>query len=222
MVKDLRTDIDKVFDLRGMVVSTLIRDKALMVKLIRDIAQPEMTFIVRAGLGFGFGLGFAQALVWAGTHLGGNPCVLVDARIRLLRRLLHRLARAPDDLPASRAPTFLGRVRLARPVPQASRRGGRRLWQSVGHGDPHPAQHRRGHAHRQPVRQAVQHDRQCRAAGRRQRDVSRQAAGRGHSWWQALPGTQARRRSHSSCNAFPRPAARSRTTPWRPSTCGQW
>lgn len=69
MMRDLRTDIDEVFDLKQMVVSTLVRDKALMVKLIRDIATPEMRFIVRAGLVFGFCLGFAQALVWAITHV---------------------------------------------------------------------------------------------------------------------------------------------------------
>lgn len=69
MTADLRTNLDSVFDLRQMAITTLTRDKALMVRLIRDISEPEMKFIVRSGLVFGFLLGFAQVFVWSATHI---------------------------------------------------------------------------------------------------------------------------------------------------------
>lgn len=68
MMADLRGDIDKVFDLRTMAIEALVRDRALLVRLVRDIGSVEMRFIVKSGSVFGFALGFAQALIWAGTH----------------------------------------------------------------------------------------------------------------------------------------------------------
>ncbi|MEV6768753.1 DUF445 family protein [Nocardia sp. NPDC051030] len=67
MMDDLKTNIDLVFDLRGMAIEALMRDKSLMVKLIREVAHPEMRFIVRSGLLFGFILGCAQMITWAFT-----------------------------------------------------------------------------------------------------------------------------------------------------------
>ena len=49
------------------------RDPALMVRLIKDISRPEMAFIARSGIYFGFALGLVQTLVWALTH---EPIVL--------------------------------------------------------------------------------------------------------------------------------------------------
>lgn len=68
MMDDLRNDIDSVFDLRDMAINALARDKALTVRLIRDISRAEMTFIIRSGLLFGFVLGLAQMGTWALTH----------------------------------------------------------------------------------------------------------------------------------------------------------
>src|SRR5690606_30583745 len=36
--------------------------------LIRDISRPEMSFIARSGIFFGFGLGIVQLIVWTLTH----------------------------------------------------------------------------------------------------------------------------------------------------------
>ncbi|WP_067824641.1 DUF445 domain-containing protein [Nocardia inohanensis] len=68
MMDDLKENVNLVFDLRTMAIDALMRDKALSVRMIREIAAPEMRFIVRSGLYFGFALGIVQAAVWALTH----------------------------------------------------------------------------------------------------------------------------------------------------------
>ncbi|MET9261351.1 DUF445 domain-containing protein [Amycolatopsis sp. NPDC004079] len=70
---EVRDNLDEVLDVRHMTVERLTRDRALLVRLIRETSRPEMTFIARAGIVFGFGLGLVQALVWALTR---QPLVL--------------------------------------------------------------------------------------------------------------------------------------------------
>lgn len=73
LVTDLRENLDEVLDVKHMTVQHLTRDKALLVRLIRETTRPEMAFIARCGIYFGFGLGIVQAVVWALTK---NPWVL--------------------------------------------------------------------------------------------------------------------------------------------------
>ncbi|WP_431877158.1 DUF445 domain-containing protein [Amycolatopsis sacchari] len=73
LVTDLRENLDEVLDVKHMAVQRLTRDKALLVRLIRETTRPEMAFIARCGSYFGFGLGLVQAVVWALTK---NPWVL--------------------------------------------------------------------------------------------------------------------------------------------------
>ncbi|WP_043659614.1 DUF445 family protein [Thermocrispum municipale] len=68
IMKQFADNIDDVFDLKHMVVTNLVRDKALLNRLIRDISRPEMSFIARSGIFFGFGLGIVQLIVWTLTH----------------------------------------------------------------------------------------------------------------------------------------------------------
>ncbi|MGW7532868.1 DUF445 domain-containing protein [Amycolatopsis sp. NPDC054798] len=70
---EVRDNLDEVLDVRHMTVEQLTRDRALLVRLIRETSRPEMTFIARAGIVFGFVLGLVQALVWALTR---QPLVL--------------------------------------------------------------------------------------------------------------------------------------------------
>ncbi|WP_020664292.1 DUF445 domain-containing protein [Amycolatopsis benzoatilytica] len=70
---EVRDNLDEVLDVRHMTVERLTRDRALLVRLIRETSRPEMTFIARAGIVFGFVLGVVQALVWAFTR---QPLVL--------------------------------------------------------------------------------------------------------------------------------------------------
>ncbi|KAA9152424.1 DUF445 family protein [Amycolatopsis acidicola] len=73
IMREISNDIDQVLDLEHMVVTNLVRDKDLLNRLIRDISRPEMRFIARSGLVFGFGLGIVQLAVWAVTK---SPIVL--------------------------------------------------------------------------------------------------------------------------------------------------
>src|SRR5699024_10099499 len=51
----------------------LTENRALLVRLIRETSRPEMRFIARTGIYFGFVLGILQATVWALTK---EPLVL--------------------------------------------------------------------------------------------------------------------------------------------------
>ncbi|WP_158882489.1 DUF445 family protein [Amycolatopsis anabasis] len=73
IMREISHNIDDVLDLKHMVVTNLVRDKALLNRLIRDISRPEMRFIARSGIVFGFYLGVVQLLVWALTK---SPYVL--------------------------------------------------------------------------------------------------------------------------------------------------
>ncbi len=68
IMKQFADNIEEVFDLKHMVVTNLVRDKALLNKLIRDISRPEMAFIARSGIYFGFALGIVQLIVWTLTR----------------------------------------------------------------------------------------------------------------------------------------------------------
>lgn len=73
VIAEIRDDLDQVIDIEQVAVSALTRDKKLLISLVRDISRPEMAFIARCGIYFGFALGLVQTLVWAATR---EPLVL--------------------------------------------------------------------------------------------------------------------------------------------------
>lgn len=73
IMAEVRENIEDVLDVKQVAVSALERDKELLVRLLRDISRPEMAFIARCGVYFGFVLGLVQAVVWAALH---DPIVL--------------------------------------------------------------------------------------------------------------------------------------------------
>ena len=73
IMREIADNIEDVLDLQHMVATNLVRDKALLNRLIRDISRPEMRFIARSGIWFGFILGCVQLVVWALTK---SPIVL--------------------------------------------------------------------------------------------------------------------------------------------------
>jgi uncharacterized membrane protein YheB (UPF0754 family) len=68
VMADIAGDIESVLDVRQMSIDVLLRDRRLLNRLIRDIANPEMRFIARSGIYFGFVIGLIQMVTWAFTR----------------------------------------------------------------------------------------------------------------------------------------------------------
>lgn len=68
VMDDLRANLDSVFDLKEMVVSSLLRDKRLLNRIFLEAGDREFRFIRNSGIWFGFAIGCVQAATWAGTH----------------------------------------------------------------------------------------------------------------------------------------------------------
>ncbi|WP_253864016.1 DUF445 domain-containing protein [Prauserella halophila] len=73
LMLEMRENVDDFLDVKEMTVRRLTSDRKLLVKLIRETSRPEMAFIARSGIYFGFTLGIVQAFVWAVTK---NPLVM--------------------------------------------------------------------------------------------------------------------------------------------------
>jgi uncharacterized membrane protein YheB (UPF0754 family) len=65
VMRQLQQDIDSVFDLKEMVVTHLVRDRALLNRIFRESGHKEFRFIARCGAPFGFAIGVLQTLAWA-------------------------------------------------------------------------------------------------------------------------------------------------------------
>ena len=64
VMNDIKTNITEVFDLKDMVVTTLVRDKALINKIFQETGKDEFIFIGRSGFYFGFLFGIFQMIGW--------------------------------------------------------------------------------------------------------------------------------------------------------------
>lgn len=67
LAQELTRDVHAVIDLKHMVVSNLVRNKDVLNRLVKEVAEPEMRFIVRSGVPFGFFIGCIQALAYGLT-----------------------------------------------------------------------------------------------------------------------------------------------------------
>lgn len=65
MMATIKNDIDDVFDLKDMVVTNLVRDKALLNRIFREAGHKEFAFIRYSGIYFGAAIGVLQAIAWA-------------------------------------------------------------------------------------------------------------------------------------------------------------
>lgn len=65
---EVKANINQVFDLKAAMVDSLMKDKALLNRIFRDVGRAEFRFIRNSGLYFGFALGIVQAMTWAATH----------------------------------------------------------------------------------------------------------------------------------------------------------
>ncbi|GAB2743671.1 uncharacterized membrane protein YheB (UPF0754 family) [Amycolatopsis magusensis] len=67
LLREVSANIDDVLDVDHMLIEAMVRDKALTVRLIEEVAQPELRFIARSGVYFGFVIGLVQFAAWALT-----------------------------------------------------------------------------------------------------------------------------------------------------------
>jgi len=63
-VRDLRHDVNQVFDLKDMVVTNLVHHKQLMNRIFLETGDKEFRFIAYSGVYFGIPLGLLQMGVW--------------------------------------------------------------------------------------------------------------------------------------------------------------
>lgn len=65
MVIEVKSQISELFDLKGMVTSTLTENKQLLNRIFLKSGEEEFKFIERSGLYFGFLFGLVQMIVWS-------------------------------------------------------------------------------------------------------------------------------------------------------------
>lgn len=71
MFGEFRDQVDQIFDIKHMVITNLVRDKATLNSVFQDIGQSAFKFLIKSGLYFGFLIGLVQMLVFGvtGWHL---------------------------------------------------------------------------------------------------------------------------------------------------------
>lgn len=67
MFDQFKDHLEQFFDIKHMVVSKMVRDKARLVKVFDDMGRSSFKFFVKAGLVFGFLIGLVQALAFGLT-----------------------------------------------------------------------------------------------------------------------------------------------------------
>jgi uncharacterized membrane protein YheB (UPF0754 family) len=65
VLRSVQDNVESVFDLKDMVVTNLVRDKALLNRMFTEAGHREFQFIARSGLGFGALIGIVQMIAWA-------------------------------------------------------------------------------------------------------------------------------------------------------------
>ncbi|MDQ6849009.1 MAG: DUF445 domain-containing protein [Actinomycetota bacterium] len=68
VLNDIRADPDSVFDLKHMVITNLVTDKALLNRVFREAGYKEFRFIARSGIYFGSTIGLLQMALWLLFH----------------------------------------------------------------------------------------------------------------------------------------------------------
>ena len=63
-VRTLQEQVDRVVDLKELVVTAMCEDKRVIVELFQRCGREELKFLTNSGLWFGFLLGCIQALFW--------------------------------------------------------------------------------------------------------------------------------------------------------------
>lgn len=64
VMDDLKNNVEAIFDLKDMVVTTLMRDRELINRIFLETGKQEFVFIERSGFYFGFLFGIVQMIGW--------------------------------------------------------------------------------------------------------------------------------------------------------------
>lgn len=64
VLETLKEDVDSVFDLKDMVVTSLVKDKELLNRIFLEAGRKEFRFIAHSGIYFGALIGLVQMVAW--------------------------------------------------------------------------------------------------------------------------------------------------------------
>lgn len=64
IMQEVKNNTDKYFDIRHMVLTNLMKDKALLNDIFKKVGKQEFKFFSNAGFYFGFGIGLIQMVCW--------------------------------------------------------------------------------------------------------------------------------------------------------------
>jgi len=73
MLNEMKSDLSRYVDLQFLAVTTLVRNKEKLVKLMRSVSDDAMAFVRRSGIYFGVAIGLVQMVAWA---LFKNPWIM--------------------------------------------------------------------------------------------------------------------------------------------------
>ena len=73
MLNEMKADLGRYVDLQFLAVTTLVRNKEKLVKLMRSVSDDAMAFVRRSGIYFGLAIGLVQMVAWA---LFKNPWIM--------------------------------------------------------------------------------------------------------------------------------------------------
>lgn len=64
IMQEVKNNTDKYFDIKHMVLTNLMKDKALLNDIFKKVGKQEFKFFSNAGFYFGFGIGLVQMICW--------------------------------------------------------------------------------------------------------------------------------------------------------------
>lgn len=73
MLGEISSDLNRYLDFQFIAVTTLVRNKEKLVRLMRSVADDAMAFMRRSGIYFGLGIGCVQMVAWGLFH---NPWIM--------------------------------------------------------------------------------------------------------------------------------------------------
>ena len=73
MLNEMKADLGRYVDLQFLAVTTLVRNKEKLNKLMRGVSDDAMAFVRRSGIYFGLAIGVVQMFAWA---LFKNPWIM--------------------------------------------------------------------------------------------------------------------------------------------------